>query len=60
MSESKKPVFNVNDKLFQSLVEWQEKMEAADALTDEREVETPTEGETLLEHHEQDTTIDRS
>ena len=39
MSETNKPVFEINPKLFQQLVEWQEKLEREDELASESENE---------------------
>ena len=43
MSETNKPVFEINQKLFQQLVDWQEKLEREDELASESEDEKPTE-----------------
>ncbi|TAG89528.1 MAG: hypothetical protein EAZ09_24065 [Oscillatoriales cyanobacterium] len=39
MSETNKPVFEINQQLFQQLVEWQEKIEQEDELASESEDE---------------------
>ncbi|MEG4579990.1 hypothetical protein QUA71_10320 [Microcoleus sp. MON1_C5] len=46
MSETNKPVFEIKPKLFQQLVEWQEKLEREDELASESENEKPTEVKT--------------
>ena len=43
MSETNKPVFQVNQQLFQQLTEWQEKIAQEDELASESEDEKPTE-----------------
>jgi hypothetical protein len=43
MSETNKPVFEINQKLFQQLTEWQEKLALEDELASESEDEKPTE-----------------
>lgn len=43
MSETNKPVFQINQQLFQQLVEWQEKIEQEDELASESAEEKPTE-----------------
>jgi hypothetical protein len=43
MSEINKPVFEINPKLFQQLVEWQEKLEREDELASESVNEKLTE-----------------
>ncbi|MEG4917756.1 hypothetical protein [Microcoleus sp. B7-D4] len=56
MSETNKPVFEINPKLFQQLVEWQEKLELEDELASESENEKLTEVKTPPdsdEHHSQ-------
>ncbi len=42
MSEINKPVFEINQQLFQQLVEWQEKIAQEDELESESEDEKPT------------------
>ncbi|MGL5062864.1 MAG: hypothetical protein ACRC62_23050 [Microcoleus sp.] len=42
MSETNKPVFQINQQLFQQLVEWQEKLELEDKLASESESDEPT------------------
>lgn len=42
MSETNKPVFEINQQLFQQLVEWQEKIEQEDELASESEDEKST------------------
>ncbi|MEG4319622.1 MULTISPECIES: hypothetical protein [unclassified Microcoleus] len=39
MSETNKPVFQINQQLFQQLTEWQEKLELEDELASESEDE---------------------
>lgn len=42
MSEINKPVFEINQQLFEQLVEWQEKIEQEDELASESEDEKST------------------
>ncbi len=42
MSETNKPVFEINQQLFQQLVEWQEKIQQEDELASESEEEKST------------------
>lgn len=53
MSETNKPVFQINQQLFQQLVEWQEKLELEDELASESENETPTEVKIPPDSYEQ-------
>ncbi|MEP6489493.1 hypothetical protein NDI43_07060 [Microcoleus vaginatus GB2-A3] len=53
MSETNKPVFEIKPKLFQQLVEWQEKLEREDELASESENEKPTEVKTPPDSNEQ-------
>ncbi|MEG4589549.1 hypothetical protein QUA54_30680 [Microcoleus sp. MOSTC5] len=53
MSETNKPVFEITPKLFQQLVEWQEKLEREDELASESENEKPTEVKTPPDSDEQ-------
>ena len=43
MSETNKPVFEINPKLFQQLVEWQEKLKREDELASKSENKKLTE-----------------
>ncbi|MBD1830153.1 hypothetical protein NDI47_16220 [Microcoleus vaginatus GB1-A2] len=58
MSETNKPVFEINPKLFQQLVEWQEKLELEDELASQSEDEKPTEVETPPDSDEQHSQTD--
>ncbi len=60
MSETNKPVFQVNQQLFQQLVEWQEKIEQEDELASDSEDEKPTEVKNLTESHEEHSQKDNS
>ena len=53
MSETNKPVFQVNQQLFQQLVEWQEKLEQEDELASNLEDEKLTEVKTPPDSDEQ-------
>ncbi|MEG4217628.1 hypothetical protein QUA27_19335 [Microcoleus sp. Pol14C6] len=53
MSETNKPVFEINPKLFQQLVDWQEKLEREDELASESEDEKPIEVKTPPDSDEQ-------
>ena len=53
MSETNKPVFQINQQLFQQLTEWQEKLAQEDELASELEDEKPTEVKTAPDSHEQ-------
>jgi len=53
MSETNKPVFKINQQLFQKLSEWQEKLELEDELASESEDEKPTEVKTPPDSYEQ-------
>ncbi|MEG3847011.1 hypothetical protein QT971_13545 [Microcoleus sp. herbarium19] len=53
MSETNKPVFEINQHLFQQLVEWQEKIEKEDELASDSEDEKPTEVKISIASHEQ-------
>ena len=53
MSETNKPVFEINQHLFQQLVEWQEKIEKEDELASDSEDEKPTEVKNSIASHEQ-------
>ena len=53
MSEINKPVFQINQQLFQQLVEWQEKLELEDELATEPEDEKPTEVKSSPDNYEQ-------
>ena len=46
MSETNKPVFKINQQLFQQLTEWQEKLAQEDELASESEDEKPIEVKT--------------
>lgn len=58
MSETNKPVFEINQQLFQQLVEWQEKLELEDELASESEAEKPTEVKTPPDSDEQHSQTD--
>ncbi|HSF72853.1 MAG TPA: hypothetical protein VLA84_03525 [Microcoleus sp.] len=58
MSETNKPVFEINPQLFHQLVEWQEKLEREDELASESENEKPTEVKTPPNRHEQHSQTD--
>ncbi|MCZ0899603.1 hypothetical protein ON021_06770 [Microcoleus sp. HI-ES] len=58
MSETNKPVFEINPQLFQQLVEWQEKLEREDELASESEDEKPTEVKTPPNSDEQHSQTD--
>ncbi|MEG3989090.1 hypothetical protein QUA13_18375 [Microcoleus sp. S28C3] len=58
MSETNKPVFEITPKLFQELVEWQEKLEREDELASESENEKPTEVKTPPDSDEQHSQTD--
>lgn len=60
MSETNKPVFQVNQQLFQQLVEWQEKIAQADELETDSENEKPTEVKNPIESHEEHSQTDNS
>ncbi|MEG3844644.1 hypothetical protein [Microcoleus sp. herbarium14] len=60
MSETNKPVFQINQQLFQQLVEWQEKLELEDELASESENEKPTEVKNPIESYEQHSKKDNS
>jgi len=53
MSETNKPVFQINQQLFQQLTEWQEKLELEDELASESEDEKSTEAKTPPDSDEQ-------
>lgn len=58
MSETNKPVFEISPKLFQQLVEWQEKLEREDELASESENEKLTEVITPPDSDEQHSQTD--
>lgn len=59
MSETNKPVFEINPQLFQQLVEWQEKLEREDELASESEENNkPTEVITPPDSDEQHSQTD--
>ncbi|MEG4282417.1 hypothetical protein QUB68_04765 [Microcoleus sp. A006_D1] len=60
MSETNKPVFEINQKLFQQLTEWQEKLELEDELASESEDEKPTEVKSSPDSYEQHSQTDNS
>ncbi|NJK76800.1 MAG: hypothetical protein HC786_09070 [Richelia sp. CSU_2_1] len=60
MSDTNKPVFQINPQLFQQLVEWQEKLELEDELASESESEKPTEVTTTPDSDEQHSQTDNS
>ena len=58
MSETNKPVFEINPKLFQQLVEWQEKLQREDELASESQNEKLTEVITPPDRYEQHSQTD--
>lgn len=60
MSEINKPVFQINQQLFQQLTEWQEKIAQEDELASESEDEKPTEVKNLIANHEKSAQKDNS
>lgn len=60
MSETNKPVFQVNPQLFQQLVEWHEKIEQEDELASDSEDEKPTEVKNPTQSHEEHSQKDNS
>ena len=60
MSETNKPVFQINQQLFQQLSEWQEKLAQQDELASESEDEKPTEVKSSPDSHEQHSQTDNS
>jgi hypothetical protein len=60
MSETNKPVFQINQQLFQQLVDWQEKLEQADELASDSEDEKPTEVKNSIASHEEHSQTDNS
>ncbi|MEG3911399.1 hypothetical protein [Microcoleus sp. POL10_C6] len=58
MSETNKPVFEINPQLFQQLVEWQEKLEQEDELVSESEDEKPLEVKNPPDSYEQHSQTD--
>ncbi len=60
MSETNKPVFQINQPLFQQLVEWQEKIAQEDELASKEEDEKPTEVKNPSESHEEHSQTDNS
>ncbi len=60
MSETNQPVFEINQQLFQQLVEWQEKIEQEDELASDSEDEKPTEVKNSLKSHEENSQADNS
>ena len=60
MSETNKPVFQINQQLFQQLSEWQEKIAQEDELASESEDKKPTEVKNPSESHEEPSQTDNS
>lgn len=60
MSETNKPVFQINPQLFQQLVEWQEKIEQEDELANDSEDQKPTKVTNPIESHEEHSQTDNS
>ncbi len=60
MSETNKPLFEINQQLFQQLVEWQEKLEQEDELASDSSDEKPTEVKKSIATHEQHSQKDNS
>ena len=60
MSETNKPVFQINQQLFQQLVEWQEKIAQEDELAGDSEDEKPTEVKSSIASHEEHSQTDNS
>ena len=60
MSETNKPVFQINQQLFQQLAEWQEKIAQEDELASESEDEKPTEVKNPSASHEEPSQTDNS
>lgn len=60
MSDANKPVFQINQKLFQQLVELQEKLDREDELASESESEQPIEVKTPPKSDEQHSQTDNS
>ncbi|MFM9266120.1 hypothetical protein [Tychonema sp. BBK16] len=60
MSEINKPVFQINQQLFQQLTEWQEKIAQKDELASESEDEKPTEVKNPIANHEKPAQKDNS
>ncbi len=58
MSETNKPVFEINQQLFQQLVEWQEKIAQEDELASESEDEKPTEVKKITDSQEESSKTD--
>ena len=60
MSETNKPVFQINQQLFQQLIECQKKLELEDELASESENEKPTEVKNQIASYEQHSQTDNS
>jgi hypothetical protein len=60
MSETNKPVFQINQQLFQQLVEWQEKIEQEDELESESEDEKPTDVKNAIADQDESSQKDNS
>lgn len=60
MSDTNQPVFQINQQLFQQLVEWQEKIELEDELASESEYVKPTEVKFPPDSDEQHSQTDNS
>lgn len=60
MSETNQPVFQISPKLFQQLVEWQEKIAEEDELACDSEAKKTTEVKHPREIHEEHSQTDNS
>ena len=60
MSETNKPVFEINQQLFQQLVEWQEKIEQEDELASESEDEKSTDVKNAIASQDESSQKDNS
>ncbi len=60
MSETNKPVFEINQQLFQQLVEWQEKIEQEDELASESEDEKSTDAKNAIASQDESSEKDNS
>lgn len=60
MSETNKPVFEINQQLFQQLVEWQEKIQQEDELASESEEEKSTDAKNAIASQDESSQKDNS
>ncbi len=58
MSETNKPVFQINQQLFQQLTEWQEKLKLEDELEADSEDKKPIEVKKLTDSQEESSKTD--